>query len=209
MPPEPFRVVEREYGMTPQWLEKIRNAIMATERITTRTALILSVTCLMLASLLAFYQVVTRFVFNEPSAWSEVASRSLIIWCVFLGAAHVFRQNEMMRVEVIFAVLPKRAHIALEYFVAGLCLLFFILLAYYSYQMGLRVRSQRLAGMDISIAWAYSALPVGSVFAVIALLGRLLDPAMRERDEAQPSGGSELRTGDDASSIPAEREGAS
>lgn len=180
-----------------QWFEKTRRGLMAVERVTTRTALIMSVTFLALASVLAFYQVVTRFVFNEPSAWSEVASRSLIIWCVFLGAAHVFRQNEMMRVEVIFSVLPKRLHVALEYLVAGLCLLFFVLLTYYSYQMGLRVRSQRLAGMDISIAWAYSALPVGSAFAVLALVGRLLDPAMRERAEVQLPGGPEVPVVDD------------
>ena len=172
--------------MQAQWLEKSRRGVMTVERVTTRVALILSVSFLALAAVLAFYQVVTRFVFNEPSAWSEVASRSLIIWCVFLGAAHVFRQNEMMRVEVIFAVLPQRLHVALEYLVAGLCLLFFVLLTYYSYHMGLRVQSQRLAGMDISIAWAYSALPVGSAFAVLALVGRLLDPAMRERAVAAP-----------------------
>jgi TRAP-type C4-dicarboxylate transport system permease small subunit len=166
--------------------QSLPQAVLAIERVTTRSALVLSVTMLVLAAIAAFYQVITRFVFNDPSHFSEVASRSLIIWCVFLGAANVFRRNEMMRVELIFAVLPRRVHIALEYLIALLCLLFFLLLTYYSYQMGLRVQSQRMAGMDISIAWAYSALPVGSVFAVLALVGRLLDPAMRELPEARP-----------------------
>ena len=158
----------------------VQRAVLAIERVTTRSALILSVTMLALASVAAFYQVITRFVFNDPSHFSEVASRSLIVWCVFLGAANAFRRNEMMRVELIFTLLPRRVHIALEYFITLLCLLFFVLMAYFSYQMGLRVQPQRMAGMDISIAWAYSALPVGSAFAVIALVGRLLDPAMRE-----------------------------
>jgi TRAP-type C4-dicarboxylate transport system permease small subunit len=160
--------------------ESFRHAIIAIERVTTRLALILSIGALALAALASFYQVITRFVFNDPSHFSEVASRSLIIWSVFLGAAHVFRRNEMMRVEIIFAILPRRLHVILEYFVALLCLLFFVLLAYYGYLMGLRVQPQRMAGMDVSIAWAYSALPVGSVFAVIALIGRLLDSDIRQ-----------------------------
>lgn len=166
--------------MSAPLFHSVRAGVLAVERVTTRVALILSVSMLALAATAAFYQVITRFVFNDPSHFSEVASRSLVIWSVFLGAANVFRRNEMMRVEVIFAVIPSRVHTGLEYFVAGLSLLFFILLAYYSYQMGLRVQPQRMAGMDVSIAWAYSALPVGSVFTTIALVGRLLDPAMRE-----------------------------
>lgn len=160
-----------------------RQAILKAEQVTTHSALIAAVICLGLASLSAFYQVTMRFVFNDPSIWSEVASRSLIIWSVFLGAAYCFRRNEMMRVEVIFSVIPTPLHKALETFIALLCLFFFILLAWYGYQMGMRVKPQRLAGMDISIAWAYSALPVGAIFAAIALIGRLLDPAQRERIE--------------------------
>lgn len=161
-------------------IESVRHWVLTVERVTTRAALIASVTALALAAIAAFYQVITRFVFNDPSFFSEVASRSLVIWCVFLGAANVFRRNEMMRVEIIFAVLPRRVHVALEYFITLLCLLFFILVAYYGYRMGLRVLPQRLAGMDVSMAWAYAALPVGSIFAIIALIGRLFDPAMRE-----------------------------
>ena len=160
--------------------ESLRRTIIAIERVTTRTALVLSIGMLALAAVAAFYQVITRFVFNDPSHFSEVASRSLIIWSVFLGAANVFRRNEMMRVEVIFAVLPRRLHVVLEYFVALLCLLFFVLLTYYSYHMGMRVQPQRMAGMDVSMAWAYSALPVGSVFTIIALIGRLLDADIRQ-----------------------------
>jgi len=157
---------------------------LAIEQRTTRVALVAAVVFLALASALAFYQVITRFAFNAPSSWSEVASRSLIIWSVFLGAAAAFRNNEMMRVEVIFGLVPQRWHWLLETLIALLCLLFFLLLAWFSAHMGYRVRGQTLAGMDMSIAWAYAALPVGSVFCVLAVVARLLDRATRS-----PAGG--------------------
>lgn len=167
------------------------NRFLALERITTRTALVVAVVFLALAAALAFYQVITRFVFNDPSAWSEVASRSFIIWSVFLGAAAAFRSNEMMRVEVIFGLVPGRWHGYLETLITLLCLLFFVLLAWYSAQMGYRVRGQTLAGMDISIAWAYAALPVGSSFCVLAVLARLLD---RHGSDATPMLGAAMET---------------
>ena len=56
----------------------------AVERRITRLALELSIAALAIIVLLTFYQVVTRFVFGHPSAWSEVAARSVMMWMVLL-----------------------------------------------------------------------------------------------------------------------------
>ena len=37
-----------------------------------------------------------------------------------------------------------------------------------------RVMSQKLAALEISIAWVYAALPVGSVFIILAILGCMI-----------------------------------
>ena len=44
----------------------------------------------------SFYQVITRFVFSQPSTWSEVTSRSLQIWMVYLGLVAAFRTGSLM-----------------------------------------------------------------------------------------------------------------
>ncbi len=40
--------------------------------------------------------------------------------------------------------------------------------------MAIRVQSQMLAGLGISIAWAYAAMPVGAGFTLIAVVTRLI-----------------------------------
>ena len=75
------------------------NGFLRLERITTTLALWLAIALLVISVSLGFYQVVTRFVFDSPSTWSEVAARSVMIWCVFLGAAPTFRIGAMMAVE--------------------------------------------------------------------------------------------------------------
>ena len=60
-------------------------AFLRFEDFTTGLALRLSIGFLIIAASLALYQVITRFVFASPSTWSEVITRSAMIWSVFLG----------------------------------------------------------------------------------------------------------------------------
>ena len=150
---------------------------LSVERQTTRLALLGAVLMLIVSVTLGFYQVMTRFVFDAPSTWSEVISRSAMIWCVFLGAAAGFRGGFMMSVEVIYKLVPGRRLIWLEGLIAACCALVLFVLIYFGTAMTLRVQSQMLSGLEVSIAWAYAAMPVGASFALIAVVARLLAQA--------------------------------
>ncbi|UYG09247.1 TRAP transporter small permease [Halomonas sp. M4R1S46] len=147
------------------------------ERQTTRLALLGAVLMLIVSVSLGFYQVMTRFVFDAPSTWSEVISRSAMIWCVFLGAAAGFRGGFMMSVEVIYKLVPGRRLIWLEGFIAACCAVVLVVLITFGTAMMLRVQNQMLSGLEVSIAWAYAAMPVGASFALVAVLARLLAQA--------------------------------
>lgn len=143
------------------------------ERFTSRVALIVAVLMLIISVSLGFYQVLTRFVFDAPSTWSEVMSRSAMIWCVFLGAAASFRGGYMMAVEVIYKLVPARTLVWIEGFIVLCCLVVLAILVYFGTLMTIRVSSQTLSGMGITIAWVYAAIPVGAAFSVLAVLARI------------------------------------
>ncbi|MGC3873483.1 TRAP transporter small permease [Halomonas sp. GXIMD04776] len=153
------------------------NLFLRVEHQTTRLAMLGAIVMLIVSVTLGFYQVITRFVLDSPSTWSEVISRSTMIWCVFLGAAAGFRGGFMMSVEVIYKLLPARRLIWLEVLIALCCVIVLLVLIYFGSAMMLRVRSQMLSGLEVSIAWAYAAMPVGAGFALIAILARLLAQA--------------------------------
>ena len=135
----------------------------------TAVALRLSIAFLVIAAGLAIYQVVTRFVFGAPSTWSEVVTRSAMIWSVFLGVAVAFRHGAMISVDVVRNALPGRPGLMLLLAANAACLVFFSILLWQGYLMTLHVRGQRLAALEVSIAWVYAALPVGSAFVLIAV----------------------------------------
>lgn len=148
------------------------------EDLTTRLAMTIALAMLVVSVTLGFYQVLTRFIFNAPSTWSEVLSRTTMIWCVFMGAAATFRGGYMMAVELIYKLVPRRGLLALEFAVGACCLLVLGVLVVYGAQMTLRVSGQTLSALQVSMSWAYAAIPVGSAFAMLAVMARLAAQAL-------------------------------
>ena len=152
------------------------------ERGVVALALGLAAVLLVLMACVSFWQVVTRFVFERPSTWSEVASRSLQIWMVYLGLVAAFRGGALMSVDLALRAAPERLRVALTAAIAGLNLGVLGVMVWFGWSMAERVRPQRLAGVDnpfgdggISIALVYSAIPVGAALCVVAVLARLAE----------------------------------
>jgi TRAP-type C4-dicarboxylate transport system permease small subunit len=141
---------------------------------TTGFAMAAAVVFLIATGCLAFFQVITRFVFDSPSTWSEVLTRSSMIWSVFLGAAPAFRHGSMIAMEIVQRSLPLRLGQWLFVTANLLSILFFAILCWQGVAMTDRVLGQTLAGVGISIAWIYAALPVGSALTIVAILAAML-----------------------------------
>ncbi|OUE37496.1 TRAP transporter small permease protein [Billgrantia desiderata SP1] len=162
------------------------------ERQLTRLAMVVAVVMLVVSVSFSFYQVLTRFVFNAPSTWTEVAARTAMIWCVFMAAAATFRGGYMMAVEAIYKVVPPRLLLVLEIAIVLCCLLVLAVLVHYGILMTRRVANQTMSGMNISMAYAYAAIPIGAGFAIVSVIARLLaqltgrEPVGPDLDEASP-----------------------
>lgn len=161
-------------GHGARWLAKY---FLRMEFQTTRIALWVAILCLVAAAGLTMWQVTTRYAFGRPSTWSEVIARSALIWSVMMGVAAAFREGTMISLQIIQRNLPMRLGLALYQFSMVLTLTFFSILFWQGWSMTLRVRRQLLAPLDFSISWVYIALPVGSVFIIIAVLGCMIRAA--------------------------------
>lgn len=153
------------------------------ESMLTKLAMVFSIVFLSIAATLGIYQVLSRFLFNAPSAWTEVVAIYLVIWSVFLAAATAFRAGMMMSIDVIYKLIPSKRVIVLEFFIGGCCLLVMGLLVWFGLELTQRVRFQSMAGFQISMSWAYAALPTGGAFSFIAILGRLVSLITKQGEQ--------------------------
>jgi C4-dicarboxylate transporter DctQ subunit len=52
-------------------------------------------------TLIVFYEIVARYVFNSPTTWSIDVSIYLVMWATFLGAAYTLKEGGHIMVDVV------------------------------------------------------------------------------------------------------------
>lgn len=118
-----------------------------------------------------FYQVVSRFILQSPTAWSEAWTRASIIWVVMLGLSLAFRQGAMLGVDYLHSKLDKYGYgRLLEHLVTLIVVAFLAFLLWLSISMTWRVRFQTMPTLGVSISWVYLSIPVGACLSLIAVL---------------------------------------
>ena len=144
--------------------------------------------CLMLAiaSTLGMFQIITRFVLEEPAEWTEVLIRFSLIWMVFLAIPMAFRQGAMVSVDVLKRWAPPAMRRLLSGLVCIATLALLAVLIWWGWDYARRGGVQTMAGLEsLSMFWAYLAVPVGALFAVFGVIGNLLEPQNTELENAQ------------------------
>lgn len=164
----------------------MKAAFLRFERLATATAMAAACAMLALASALGVFQIVTRFVLEQPAEWTEVIIRFSLIWMVFLAIPAAFRQGAMVSVDALYRAVPTHIKRVLDLVVALAALALMLIILWWGYDYAVRGRVQTMAGLEsLSMFWAYVAMPVGALFSVIAIVANYLDPRRMELETAQ------------------------
>ncbi|MDQ2080988.1 TRAP transporter small permease subunit [Xanthobacteraceae bacterium Astr-EGSB] len=158
--------------------------LMAFERVITGASVWCGCAMMAAAACVGLYQVLTRFILNEPATWSEPFIRVSLIWMAYLGLAGAIRAGALVSVDFLYRMSRGRWRRALEGAVslATLCLLG--LLFWFGSDLAYRVRFQNLAGLEIPISYAYAAIPVGSLISMLSVVAHYFDPRRDELETA-------------------------
>ena len=164
----------------------MRQLFLRVERTTTFIALVGACAMLAIAAALGVFQILTRFVLEQPAEWTEVLIRFALIWMVFLGIPLAFRQGAMVSVDVLYRLAPAAGRRVLDWAVALASLLLIGIILWWGWDYAVRGKVQSMAGLEsISMFWGYLALPVGALFCILGIIGNLLDPQRNELETAQ------------------------
>jgi len=164
----------------------MKDKFLGLERRTTALSMALACVMLVIAASLGMFQIITRFVLEEPAEWSEILIRVSLIWMVFLGIPMAFRQGAMVSVDVLYRWSPPRIKRVLDGVVSVAALALMLVILRWGFDYAMRGRVQSMAGLEsLSMVWAYLALPVGAVFSLLGIVGNYLDPKRLELETAQ------------------------
>lgn len=144
--------------------------------------------CLMLvlSACLGLFQVVTRFVFEQPAEWTEVLIRFFLIWMVFMGLPEAFRLGSMVSIDLMHRLAPPAFQRVLDVIIMLASLALLAVILWFGWDYAQRGKVQTMAGLEeLSMFWAYLALPVGAACAMFGVVANFLSPQHHELDTAQ------------------------
>jgi TRAP-type C4-dicarboxylate transport system permease small subunit len=164
----------------------MKQTFLKIESWTTGFAMVVACLMLVIASSLGMFQIITRFVLEQPAEWSEILIRFSLIWMVFMGIPAAFRQGAMVSVDVLYRWSPPKIKRVLDWVVCGAAMALILVIVWWGWDYANRGKVQSMAGLEsVSMFWAYLAMPVGGVFCVLGLIGNLIDPKRLELETAQ------------------------
>ena len=162
----------------------MRKAFLAVDRHLVALTWLVAAALLAVVCGLGLWQVVSRFLLEQPSSWTEEVMRRLLIWAVMLGIVPAFRRGAMISVDLALRLARGRWQAGLRRVVTGLTLAFLVVLLWEGIDLAWRVRFQTFSSIDLSMAWAYAALPVGAALGIVAVIAQYLDPINEELETA-------------------------
>lgn len=127
-------------------------------------------TCVVLLgmmTILVTYQVITRYLFDSPNAYTEVLSRYMFVWLIMYGSAYVFGLREHMNITFFRDHLPEKVRLIVE-IVGELIIVIFIsgVMIYGGYNQMIDQMGQLDAALQIPMGIIYSSVPISSCFIV-------------------------------------------
>jgi len=130
---------------------------------------IVALTLVMLMGIMVLnvtWQVVSRYVFQAPSSFTDELSRYMLIWLGMLGSAYVAGQNNHLAIDILPQKLTGRPKMRLMIFIHVVIIAFVLPvmilgggnLVYITY-----VLEQRSATLQVPLAYIYAVIPISGL----------------------------------------------
>ncbi|MGY3572184.1 TRAP transporter small permease [Vibrio paucivorans] len=134
------------------------------------------ITVPLMATLLAVltWQIVTRWLLDSPSLWSEELARVLFMYMSLIGCAMAIKRNEHVNITFFSDKLPEKLRLLLVLTLEFAVLVSIFAIIYLGYQHVQRTAFFELITLGISSKWMNYSLPLGGAFMVVRQLQKMV-----------------------------------
>ena len=144
-------------------MKKMTSLLDASERILANICVMSFATMFVLGVV----TVLVRFVLRSSLAFPDEMIRYLFVWLVALGTAIGIRRNIHAAIGLVVKALPGALQ-RISMIFASLCsMVFFSILIKKGYNVTTMEVGQISPALEVSMAWVYSAIPIGAVFCLL------------------------------------------
>lgn len=131
------------------------------------------------------WQVITRFILNDPSKYTEEFLRYALIWLTMLGAPYAYGAGRHLSIDLLVMNFTEKGKNFVRVFVEVVVLVLSLaVFVYGGIAVALNASGQISATMRLPMECYYACIPVGGVLMAIYSFDRLID-ALKDIKEAR------------------------
>lgn len=120
--------------------------------------------------ILAALQVFFRYVLGMSLSWSEEALRYVMIWTASLGIGLAYSRGDMIGMEMLVNLLPRRVAIAVGLLSRLLILAMMFAIVWYGWQFAWKTRGGSATAIPISMFWFHISIAVGAALVAMHVI---------------------------------------
>lgn len=121
------------------------------------------------------WQVITRYVLNDPSTVTEEAARYLYVWVVFFGAAAAVSTRSHIGMPFVVERLPVRARLATNLVTGGLSVVFCVGIAVYGVRAAYREWDLPSVALEVPTGLVLAGVPLAMACAAVRLVRNMVE----------------------------------
>ncbi len=130
-------------------------------------------------TIVAFYQIVSRYILQSSNAGIDELTRLAFVWCASLGGALAFRSKSHLGVTALINKLSGKPRIGIE-----ICI-YLVLIVFFSFVFSAGITMTKMGMMQyseylrIKMALFYACIPAGAGFSILSFIEIIIQQVRR------------------------------
>ena len=148
---------------------KLQNLVKILDNLLQRALIVLMVVLVMDVC----WQVITRFILDNPSSYTEEIARFVLIWLSLLGASSAYRRGQHLGIDIVVQKVPLSKRYLVNVFVRALIGLFActILIFGGAKLVMLTLHLEQVSAvLGVKMGWVYMVIPLSGLFFLVFTL---------------------------------------
>lgn len=116
------------------------------------------------------WQVITRYILNNPSTVTEEALRYLLIWVTMVGGAYAYGRRKHLAITALSKRLSFKGQKILDIFVQAMVILFCVVVMIGGTRLVNTAADQLSAALQLPMPLIYASVPVGAILFIFYAL---------------------------------------
>ena len=123
------------------------------------------------------FEVIARYIFNEPTIWVNEASRFLQIWATYLALTYTFHKKDFIRITFFYDRLNDKGKKILDFISFLFIISFSLIVVYYGWLIAydsLETGRTSATILDVPSFYTELAIPLCFLFLVIRVFAEII-----------------------------------